>query len=137
MKLYVLTENTATVEGEKNSFIQVQDSFAHEQCLVISSEGKRLLLSGCAHNGILNILDRFREIYGTVPDAVVSGFHMMKASEYTPEEIENIEETAKELAGYKTMFYTGHCTGQSAFEIMKPLMPENLRPIHAGDQIVI
>lgn len=117
--------------------VDIQDSFTHEQCLVIKDAGKRVLLSGCAHNGILNILDRFREIYGTEPDAVISGFHMMKAGEYTPEEIHEIEETAKELAGYRTMFYTGHCTGQPAFERMLTLMPANLRAIRAGDVIHI
>ena len=42
----------------------VQDSFDHEQYIVVKSEGKRILISGCAHNGILNILDRFRELAG-------------------------------------------------------------------------
>ena len=41
-----------------------QDEFLHEQYLVLSEGGKRVLLSGCAHNGILNILDRYREIFG-------------------------------------------------------------------------
>ena len=32
-----------------------QDDFAHEQCLVIKEGVKSILLSGCAHHGILNI----------------------------------------------------------------------------------
>ena len=79
----------------------------------------------------------FQAEHGLSLYAVISGFHMMKAGEYTPEEIHEIEETAKELAGYRTMFYTGHCTGQPAFERMLPLMPANLRPIRAGDMIHI
>ena len=43
----------------------VPDDFAHEQCLVITQDEKHWLLSGCAHNGILNILDRYREIFGS------------------------------------------------------------------------
>ena len=56
----------------------VQDDFSHEQCLVISEGSKKVLLSGCAHHGILNILDRYHALYGGYPDAAISGFHMMK-----------------------------------------------------------
>ena len=61
----------------------VQDVFDHEQCLVIRQDGKHYLLSGCAHTGILNILERYRKIYHSYPDAVISGFHMKKKKGYT------------------------------------------------------
>lgn len=114
----------------------VQDTFDHEQCLVISGEGKKILLSGCAHNGILNILDRYREIYGDEPDMVISGFHMMR-KEYSEEDIEDIRSTAKELTQLKTIFYTGHCTGPVAFSIMKEIMGEQLQEIHSGEEKII
>ena len=62
-----------------------QDTFDHEQCLVIKEGKEQVLVSGCAHNGILNILDRYREIYGGMPARVISGFHMMKKTPYTEE----------------------------------------------------
>lgn len=119
---------------EGNEFMQ--DDFEHEQCLVITRGDKRILLSGCAHNGILNILDRYREIYGEAPDAVISGFHMIR-KEYTAEDIEAIRSTAKELLGLKTMFYTGHCTGKEAYGMMKEIMGEQLREIHSGEEIIM
>lgn len=114
----------------------VQDEFGHEQCLVIAQDGKRLLLSGCAHNGILNILDRYREIYGGTPDLVISGFHMMKKGEYTEEEKEMIVNTAEELKRTGALFYSGHCTGQAAFSLMKEVMGEQLLAIHSGESIL-
>ena len=60
-----------------------QDTFRHEQYLVLEEKGKRILISGCAHNGILNILDRYRELYGSDPDAVISGFHMSRKPHYS------------------------------------------------------
>ena len=36
----------------------VQDDFCHEQYLVITEGEERVLLSGCAHNGILNIMEK-------------------------------------------------------------------------------
>lgn len=115
------------VEGKNK-----QDTFAHEQCLVVSAEGKRILVSGCAHNGILNILDRYQDIFGDVPDAVISGFHMMKNTEYTEEEKQVISDTARELKKMRTKFYTGHCTGEKAFALMKPIMGEKLVRISGG-----
>ena len=37
----------------------VADTFDHEQNLIIEEEGKSLLITGCAHNGIINILEHF------------------------------------------------------------------------------
>lgn len=116
--------------------VEVQDEFEHEQCLVITKGDKRVLLSGCAHNGILNILDRYWELYGSMPDLVISGFHMAKKGGYSPEEEECIRQTAEELARYDTLFYTGHCTGQTAFDLMKPIMGEKLIQIHSGMRIL-
>ena len=113
----------------------VQDSFDHEQALVVAQGGKRCLFSGCAHNGILNFLDRFRAVYGRDPDVVVSGFHFMKNGDYTPEEVEDITETARELAGMDTVFYTGHCTGAAAFALMKPILGEKLVELHSGMEL--
>lgn len=113
---------------------QRQDTFAHEQCLVVHGE-KTLLLSGCAHNGILNILDRYRALYNALPDIVISGFHMMKKTDYTREEVEIIRQTAEELECMDTVFYTGHCTGQKAIGIMQEVMKDKLVQIHCGMEI--
>ena len=111
----------------------VQDEFGHEQCLVFDD----VLISGCAHNGILNILDRYKELFGREPKLVVSGFHMMKKTPYDEEECDIIRGTAKELASYKnTIFYTGHCTGQAAFDMMQEIMGEQLVQIHSGEVII-
>lgn len=112
-----------------------QDDFRHEQCLVIEAEGRRILLSGCAHNGILNILDRFAELYGGAPDIVISGFHLKKNSEYTRGEWDTIEATARELLKWPTVFYTCHCTSLPAYERMRDIMGDRLRYVHCGDEI--
>lgn len=114
---------------------RIKDDFCHEQCLVISENGKNILLSGCAHNGILNILDRYNELFDTDPDIVISGFHMMKSTEYTEEDINIIKNTAAELMKKNTLYYSGHCTGQAAFDIMKSIMGDRLTAIHSGEAV--
>lgn len=115
----------------------VKDEFAHEHFLVLREEGKSVLLSGCAHNGILSILDAYREKYGSVPDVVISGFHLMKKTEYRESELQEIEEIARELEQYPTKFYTCHCTGMPAFDCMRAIMGEKLCYVHSGESIFL
>lgn len=114
----------------------VEDDFRHEQYLVIRSQGKLLLVSGCAHNGILSILDRFRQLYGRDPDAVISGFHTMKKDGYTDKDLKLIRDTAAELLKTDSVFFTGHCTGEEPCRIMKEIMGERLEIIHSGLKIM-
>ena len=112
-----------------------RDDFSHEQCLVIREDGKRVLISGCAHSGILNILDRYEEIYQDYPDAVISGFHLMKKKDYTDEECDEIRAIARELTTYPTRFYTCHCTGLAAYDMLKEIMGEQLFYVHCGEEV--
>ena len=113
----------------------MNDDFNHEHFLVIRQEGKIVLISGCAHNGILNILDAYKDKYGKAPDMVVSGFHLMKKTEYSEKEIEEIKSIAYELKDYPTKFVTCHCTGLAAFDIMKNIMGDRIEYVHSGETI--
>ncbi len=112
----------------------VQDTFDHEQYLVIKEGSVSLLLSGCAHNGILNILDKYREIYKDSPTYVISGFHTTKNS-FAAEDDIIIEETAKRLAQTPTAYFSGHCTGEYPMQILKRIMGDKLTEIHSGEKI--
>ena len=117
--------------------VKTEDDFMHEQCLVITQNGKRWLLSRCAHNGILNILDRYKELFDSYPDYVITGFHMMKREgEHTEEEKAVIIQTAQELSQLDTVFYSGHCTGIPAFELMKEIMGDKLIALHSGETVI-
>lgn len=117
--------------------LAVGDDFSHEQYLVISCGGKKILLSGCAHNGILNILDEYRRIVGGEPDMVISGFHMMQKSGYGEQESAVIKETAGELAKMHTKFYTCHCTGEEPYAMMKEVMKDKIDYIRCGEEIIV
>lgn len=122
-------------QSDEANYRFIQDDFSHEQYVVIEEDGKRVLISGCAHNGILNILDEFKKLYDCEPDMVISGFHLMKKNGYSDEDVENIKAIAAELKAMDTTFYTGHCTGEEPFAIMKEIMGDKLHYIHSGDEI--
>lgn len=115
----------------------LQDDFSHEQYLVILQEDKRILVSGCAHNGILNILEKYRCIFGGNPDVVISGFHMRKKNGYSDLDVAVMRETAQELQKTKTIFYTGHCTGEYPYEVMKEILGGQMVYVHSGDEVII
>ncbi len=113
----------------------VPDNFGHEHFLVVKDKGLTVLLSGCAHNGILSILDAYKEKYASHPDIVISGFHLMIRREYRENELKEVQAIAQELCKYKTKFYTCHCTGIPAFVEMKKIMGDQLEYVHSGEEI--
>ena len=127
--------NRALKEKQGDCF--VPDKFRHEQYLVIQEGNRQVLFSGCCHHGIRNVLAAYRKLYGRDPDDVISGFHLLQRNGYSDEDVEEIVDTAHALKEYKTVFYTGHCTGEKPYEIMKGIMGDQLHYMHCGDEIEI
>ncbi len=111
--------------NEKIADTFVPDDFRHEQYLLIEENGKRVLISGCSHKGILDITHWF------APDVVIGGFHYSKLALDS-----YLESAAKELASFPAEFYTCHCTGEKQFEFMKQFMP-SLYYLSCGQKIII
>ena len=80
------------------------------------------------YNGILNILDKFRSQYKCNPKLVISGFHMIK-KEYKQQDICDIRAVAEELSKMNTSFFTGHCTGQEAYDLLKSILGDKLHSL--------
>lgn len=109
------------------------DEFRHEQNLLVTERGKTILLGGCAHNGIVNILRRAEELLGRAPDAVFAGFHLYNPSLGESEPRALVESVARELAARPdTLYCTGHCTGREAFDILKETLGDRLVAMHGG-----
>lgn len=103
----------------------IDDDFRHEQYLLIEEGGKRVLISGCSHKGILDITAWFS------PDVLIGGFHFSKMKLD-----ESLTQAAKTLSAYPTEYYTCHCTGEEQYAHMKQSMPR-LHYLACGDVLVI
>ena len=101
------------------------DDFLHEQYLRIEERGRRILISGCSHQGIINIIEWFG------PDVLIGGFHFM-----THDLDEKLREYAERLDSYDTEYYTCHCTGTRQYEYIRPLV-RRLHYLAEGDEIVL
>ncbi|MBE7016808.1 MAG: MBL fold metallo-hydrolase [Ruminococcaceae bacterium] len=110
----------------------VSDSFLHEQNLIICDGGKSALFAGCAHRGIINIIRGFNEIIGKHPDYVISGFHLTNPGLKIDAPDELVFAVANELIKYPCRYYTGHCTGERPFLLLKSMLGENLHALKGG-----
>jgi 7,8-dihydropterin-6-yl-methyl-4-(beta-D-ribofuranosyl)aminobenzene 5'-phosphate synthase len=106
---------TGYEEIEDNLFVRengilVPDSLADDLALVIDADFGLVVITGCAHRGIVNTLRQAQKITGKEPVyAVIGGTHLFRASK------QRIEKTIAEL---KTMgiqrLGVSHCTGYQA-----------------------
>ena len=108
------------------------DGFAHEQHLLVEEDGKAVLLAGCGHLGIVNTLRAAKKHLGRMPDAVFGGFHLFELEPGAPEAEHLICVTAEALSEGDTVYYTGHCTGDWAYERLRETLGDRLRPMHCG-----
>lgn len=115
----------------------VPDDFRHEQNLILEKDGRSYLIAGCAHTGILNIIDRFRAIKGHMPDVVIGGFHLYNRAGHQSEPDEKTEALGRELMKTGAMFYTCHCTGLQAYDVLRGVMGERIAYLSAGTEITV
>ncbi|MEA4964643.1 MAG: MBL fold metallo-hydrolase [Oscillospiraceae bacterium] len=110
--------------------VLLPEDFRHEQYLLLTENGRRVLLSGCSHKGVLNLVEWFS------PDVLVGGFHFMKldpAGDGRPA----LDIAARELARRGTIYYTCHCTGSAQYEYLKAQMKDDLHSLPCGQELVI
>lgn len=109
------------------------DPFLHEQDLLLRENGRLYLFGGCAHRGIVNIMERARAIAGRWPDVVVSGLHLaaggtgacMADGPY-------LDRLSRRLLDTGAMFYSCHCTGQEGLRALKLRMGDRLEALSTG-----
>jgi 7,8-dihydropterin-6-yl-methyl-4-(beta-D-ribofuranosyl)aminobenzene 5'-phosphate synthase len=126
-----LYSTNATLK-EKRKGVLLPDRFFHEQNLAIEENGKKVLIAGCAHNGILNISDAFQILKGSAPDAVFGGFHLCNPGSGKNESEEAIARLGAKLLSAGAVCYTGHCTGTEPYLLLKKQLGDKLCSFDAG-----
>ena len=104
--------------AERNGVFE-HDAFLHEQSLLVTEGERHILVSGCSHAGILNIIERAEKLCGAPLDAVVAGFHLVSPSAGTGEAAEATRALARSLASRPARYYTFHCTGIDAYSLLR------------------
>jgi 7,8-dihydropterin-6-yl-methyl-4-(beta-D-ribofuranosyl)aminobenzene 5'-phosphate synthase len=97
------------------------DDLDEDQAIVINVKDKGLIvLSGCAHSGIVNTIEHGKEISGIeTVYAIVGGFHLARAED------EEIDKTIEYIKNEKPAYVIpSHCTGLRAISRFAQEMPD-------------
>ncbi len=85
-----------------------------EQLLIVNTSQGLIVITGCAHPGIVNVLRKAKEIVNRKVHLVFGGFHLQGKSD---------EEASAIVSEFKTLgvLKVGptHCTGHRAIELFK------------------
>jgi len=98
-----------------------------EQSLVLETGSGLVLMTGCAHPGVVNIARRVKEDFGRPPWLVMGGFHLGHAS---ADEAGRIISALKALGVAKAG--PSHCTGEQAIAQFRQSWPDGYEQIGCG-----
>jgi len=107
------------------------DKFNDEINLVIKTNHGLVVLSGCAHKGIVNILYSAREYFQDEIYGVIGGSHLVEAKN------QRIQKTIDEFKKLDPQIIAlGHCTGFKALCKFNKEFPDKFIPLFSGIEIL-
>lgn len=120
--------------GRRNSlyvrkgFRYFPDDFSHEQTLVFRTKNGLAVMNSCSHSGPEVIADEVLKAFpGERITAYIGGLHLFRLKD------DEVETTADRLETCgMDMIYTGHCTGQKAFDILQKRFGEKIVQFRCG-----
>jgi 7,8-dihydropterin-6-yl-methyl-4-(beta-D-ribofuranosyl)aminobenzene 5'-phosphate synthase len=106
----------------------IEDTFDHEMATVLEGDDGLVLLTGCAHRGVLNMIAATKAAF---PDlsikAVIGGFHLVWDNKM------RIKQIGKALLESDIpVISTGHCTGAPACSVLKTILGDRFSLMHTG-----
>ena len=103
-----------------------------EQALVLNTRKGLVVMTGCSHPGIIEMLRKIKTDFNKDLYMVFGGFHLLQKSEKEMEEI---------ISGMKTIGVqkcgATHCTGESQIKMFRDSFGSNFVELGVGNTIVI
>jgi len=103
-----------------------------EQALILEAREGLTLLTGCAHPGIIKIIENVKQHISSNVYLILGGFHLMGKHKKT---IEPIVDKFKQLGIKKVA--PSHCTGKNATKIFRKAYGGNFLEVEVGQIIEI
>ncbi len=135
-------EIVRSVEGKKAKVVSVDEPIEicpnvystgemgiqiKEQSLIINTKKGLIIVTGCSHQGIVNILKRAKKLFDRPIYLVFGGFHLGGTSDAQVEAIiRDFKEIGVEKCG------ATHCTGDRPIELFKEAFGDNYVPMGTG-----
>jgi len=120
---------------EKRGDVLIRDDLSQELNIVIHRKEGVAVLTGCSHNGLLNILMTAEEKHGPVW-AVVGGFHLSGTRRMGLQTFQEPGSEVQAIIRYINdkrirKVYSGHCTGEKVLERLE--LMARVKRMQAGD----
>ena len=138
-KEQILTASTSLVEVEGHQEIcdgafttGVIEGWIKEQSLVLDSKQGLIVVTGCAHPRLINILPKVRDMFGDNIHLVLGGFHL---AGFQKDEIQEVIDMLNALKIQK--IGPCHCTGDKAIRMLAKEYAENFIKAGAGKEIFV
>ena len=98
-----------------------------ESALVLRGEEGLAMVTGCAHPGIVEMVEYVVRSFGEAPRLVMGGFHLL---DHSPEEVLDVVSRLRSL-GVEKVGPT-HCTGERAISLFQKEWPQGFVPLGVG-----
>ena len=129
----MMPEGNRTLFGPSE---EENDDFRHEQSMLVQEGSVVVLFAGCAHSGILNIIEKSIQLTGLSPTHVFAGMHLAKSTLLPDSQREFIKTLAGRLLEYSgCRYFTMHCTGLPQYEVLKSKMGNAISYMGCGDTV--
>jgi 7,8-dihydropterin-6-yl-methyl-4-(beta-D-ribofuranosyl)aminobenzene 5'-phosphate synthase len=132
------------VEAAKGKVVLVKDPLSvcegvfstgtvgDEQALAVDTPQGLVIITGCAHPGVVELVEKATSVMPKEIYLVMGGFHLINSAE---PDLELISRRLREL-GVKNLG-ASHCTGDKAITLFKKDFGKNYIPLGVGKEIVI
>jgi len=132
------------VEAAKGKAVLVKDPLSvcegvfstgpvlEEQALVIDTPEGLVIITGCAHPGIVEVVEKAKSVMPKEIYLVMGGFHLIDRA---PQDIELIGRRLRQL-GVQNLG-ASHCSGDKAIAVFKKEFGKNYFTLGVGKEIVI
>lgn len=132
---FIPSSNKDLLMKEGDNYLQ--DDFKHEQNLIIKENNKNILISGCSHCGVVNIIERGEELIKGKFNIQIGGLHLYNPISKKEEDLEFIKALGENLNDRNINYYTCHCTGLKSFNNLKEIMGIKINYLSTGKIIEI
>ena len=106
------------------------DLFSHELSLVFDTPQGLILFNSCSHAGLRKIVEPIRHKWKRPIYAYVGGLHMKDEQDSG-----FVQEQARYIEEHIQFVYTGHCTGEISYQLLKEILKEQIQPLTTGQRI--
>lgn len=111
----------------------VPDDFSHEQSLVCKTKEGLFVFNSCSHGGVRAILEEVKKAFPAEQIvAFVGGLHM-KDGMFSEEEIKELADYIR-ASGLQNL-YTGHCTGEGVYAVLKECLGDVVQKLTTGKTV--